>query len=168
MAGSLEFIKSATVSSVSSVSVTDCFSDKYDVYKIIFHSFEKQTSADNLGLRLIDSGGSIISDSEYDRALLQLQPDQAFTEVRHTNQTSLFSVIYQSVNSVGAGSTIYLFNPYDSSSYTFYINQSNSFDGKMVGRKHIGVHKVAEQTSGFNFFVSNGTFSMDISVYGVK
>ena len=33
--GNLEFIKSASGSSVSSLSVTDCFSANYDVYKIV-------------------------------------------------------------------------------------------------------------------------------------
>ena len=168
MAGSLQFIKSASGTSVSSLSVTDCFSDKYDVYKIVLSNYEKQSTVDNSGLRLIDSGGTIINQAEYDRALLQLLPDQAFGEIRATNQTSFFSVFYQSVNSLGAGATIYLFNPYDSSSYTFYLNQSVMWDGNMAGRKHIGVHKVAEQTSGINYFVPSGTFSIDISVFGVK
>ena len=36
MSTNLEFIKSAnTTTNVSSLSVTDCFSDKYDVYKVI-------------------------------------------------------------------------------------------------------------------------------------
>ena len=34
MAGSLEFIKSASGTSVSTLDVDNCFSDKYDVYKI--------------------------------------------------------------------------------------------------------------------------------------
>ena len=39
MATNLEFIKSVS-STASSVSVTDCFTDKYDVYQIIVYNYE--------------------------------------------------------------------------------------------------------------------------------
>ena len=71
MAGSLEFIKSATGSNVASVSVTDCFSAKYDVYMVSITKWNYVNSSVVAGMRFIDSGGSVISDSEYDHANLQ-------------------------------------------------------------------------------------------------
>ena len=68
------------------------------------------------------------------------------------------------------GSVIYIFNPYDSSSYTFAKYQSSGDIG--LGSKTIGVYKVADQVTGLQFKPENAyasaKFDMDISVYGVK
>ena len=47
------------------------------------------------------------------------------------------------------------YNPYDSSSYTFYIKQLISIQ-ELVAREYkaIGVHKVAEQLTGIHNFPS--------------
>ena len=62
MATNLEFIKSASGSGVSSLSVTDCFSADYDVYFVQVAKSLNSVEA-NLDIRFIDSGGSIISAS---------------------------------------------------------------------------------------------------------
>ena len=68
------------------------------------------------------------------------------------------------------GSVIYIFNPYDSSSYTFAKYQSSGDIG--LGSKTIAVYKVADQVTGLQFkpenAYSSAKFDMDISVYGVK
>ena len=57
MAGSLEFIKSATsTSATSSLQVTDCFSAKYEVYKFIL-KVDNVTAEAGTDIRWIDSGG---------------------------------------------------------------------------------------------------------------
>ena len=70
MATNLEFIKETitTVDRQTSVSLTDCFSDQYDVYAIIVNAQTYNATAEQLDVRLIDSSGSVISDSEYDYA----------------------------------------------------------------------------------------------------
>jgi len=169
MAGNLEFIKSASGTSVSSLSVTDCFSADYDVYKITF-DIDSTTSSivANFGLRLIDSGGSVISANEYDRANFNLNSNSAFGEFRSTNTDKFHSHSQLSLSGNSAGGISYLFNPYDSSSYTFHKAQT-FFDnnGNLVGKKIIGVHKVAEQITGINYFTDNGTFILTINVYGL-
>ena len=72
MAGSLEFIKSASGTSVSSLSVTDCFSADYDVYAIASTSQEQTGTATLYSyMRFINSGG-VVSTSNYDYASLRL------------------------------------------------------------------------------------------------
>ena len=170
MATELQFIKSASGTSVSSLSVTDCFSDKYDVYKITF-DIDSSTAASALdfSLRLIDSGGSVISASEYDRANLNLISTSAFGEFKSTNTTSFFSHTQLINTANSAGGISYLFNPYNSSSYTFHKAQT-FFDnsGNLVGKKIIGVHKVAEQITGINYFLPSDSFTGTINVFGVK
>ena len=169
MAGSLEFIKSATSSSSSTASISDVFTSSYDVYAISL-DWVKQTSA-NVNLRLIDSGGSVISDSEYDMAYLNTASFGSFFQYRQTGQTS-FPELFFASTTLGGGVIAYIFNPNDSSSYTFLQAQHSGYydgaGGGGQGRKIIGVHKVAEQITGLQLVCGSGTISATINVYGVK
>jgi hypothetical protein len=174
MAGSLEFIKSAnTTSNVSSLSVTDCFSDKYDVYKVILEVNEV-SSESALDTRLIDSGGSVISATEYDTATLSME-GTTFYQYKNVNSNKWqYTGFFE--GSVGGFFVAYIFNPNDSSSYTFITMQNathwiNGSTPELIGRKYIGVHKVAEQITGINIFESLGASTITnakINVFGVK
>ena len=171
MAGSLEFIKSAnTTSNVSSLSVTDCFSDKYDVYKVILEVNELSAES-ALDTRLIDSGGSVISASEYDWAEMDLTSYASYAQNRNTAQNKGLLGFAGGTGTADMGgflTTVY--NPNDSSSYTFYNGQSSiKASSGLAGAKYIGVHKSAEQITGINIFPSSGSWdNLTINVYGVK
>ena len=171
MATNLEFIKSASGTSVSSLSVTDCFSDKYDVYKIVLTEFDVANSGVDGLLRFLDSGGSVISASEYDYAYLDMSAFTVFSEVRATGQTFLQSFTKDSRNDYETGGFIlYVYNPYDSSSYTFTQHQDTYFNtgNGGQGQKGIGVHKSAEQITGINMLCSAGNIdNIKLSVYGL-
>tara|TARA_R110002020_G_C15778346_1_gene728906 strand:+ start:27 stop:548 length:522 start_codon:yes stop_codon:yes gene_type:complete len=173
MAGSLEFIKSVSGTSVGTLDVTDIFSANYDVYKITIAKMEQTNNGWN-EMRFLDSGGSVISDSEYDNAVLELKSYSSFSEYRVTGANKIETIMYSGTGSAVAGGLVmYIFNPYNSSSYTFLTLQSNGFrDGLgQIGSKQISVHKSAEQISGVHF-ISGGSGSvftnLDVSVYGVK
>ena len=177
MAGSLEFIKSATGSNVASVSVTDCFSAKYDVYMVSITKWDYVGTSNAGGMRLIDSGGSVISDSEYDFADLQMRSYASFQELTpSTFGSSTSTSMLVGIDSGGGnleyttGFTAYIYNPFDSSSYTFTNFQTSSATtGSGIGYKGIGVHKVAEQITGVNFIDRVGSnISATINVFGVK
>ena len=170
MAGSLEFIKSATGTSVSSLSVTDCFSADYDVYA--FFIVKQDTTADvDTHLRFIDSGGSVISDLEYDTAQLSLISYATFAQGTATNANRIYNVQRgEAVSAENGGSIHYIFNPYDSSSYTFHQTSGGGVVGSsgLIGNKGIGVHKSAEQITGFNLFPNSGTYdTLEVKVYGL-
>ena len=168
--GNLEFIKSATGTSVSSLSVTDCFSDNYDVYKIVTRNFTSTVDASE-GYRLLDSGGTVISASEYEYAYLQLNAYGAFGEFRSTSNTFIRDTGYSDASGTqGTGSTLYIYNPFDSSSYTFFQSQASTFNTGSggIGRKGIGVHKSAESCTGLNILANSGSLSIEVSVDGVK
>ena len=170
MAGSLEFIKSASGTSVSSLSVTDCFSASYDVYFVNVKGLDSTNDGD-VEMRFIDSGGSVISDSEYDCAFLQLKSNASFVEVRRTNIDGIENIGVSNADDYGAGNATYIFNPNDSSSYTFVTSQSAGWrqaDSSMRGHKVIAVHKSAEQITGLNIFQESGlNLTLTISVYGL-
>jgi len=172
MATNLEFIKSATsTSATSSLQVTDCFSDKYDVYKVILE-LGSVTSEASIGTRLIDSGG-VDSTANYDVAILQMKSTSSFSESSTTGNTRWDSVLYTE-GTVGGFHIMYVFNPYDSSSYTFCEFQKNSHylassTSTMYGGKGIGVHKVAEQITGISAYqASTRLENATLAVYGVK
>ena len=170
--GNLEFIKSANGTSVSSLSVTDCFSASYDVYYIDIVKANAPTTDTQLQVRLINSGG-VVSTSNYDEATLQMQSDTAFVEKRNTNTTRLAEILELDASlDTGTGFSMYVFNPYDSSSYTFTKHQSGSWSGtpNLYGYKGIGVYKVAEQITGIHFLagVTQNLTELIINVYGVK
>jgi hypothetical protein len=171
MAGSLEFIKSGSGTSVSSFSITDCFTDKYDVYKVVADDIVTSTEA-FLELRFINSSGTIISTSDYDFADIFLKANTSFTERIYTNQDSVLDFnLSKGDISGGAGNTIaYIFNPTNASSYTFLIWQASSiYDSTFgFGQKGIGVLKQASDITGLHFVMSTGTVTSTIKVYGVK
>ena len=173
MATSLQFIKSASASSVGTLDVTDIFSSAYDVYQITIAKMEQTNNGWN-EMRFLDSGGSVISDSEYDYAVLELKSNTSYSETRTTGANAIETIIYSGTGSaVAGGLSMYIYNPYDSSSYTFLTLQSNGYRSGtgQIGSKQISVHKSAERISGLHF-ISGGSGSefttLDVSVYGVK
>ncbi len=170
--GNLEFIKSQTLDSSNSFSITDIFSDKYDVYKITITGLEHSSNRQAINTRVINSGG-IVSTSNYDRAGLRLRSDTTFDELRTTGATSWVETLAEGIGNGGSGSVMYIFNPYDSSSYTFMTCQFSTYydiRGPGMGMKYIGVYKVAEQITGINIF-DNGNIQLyggKLSVFGVK
>jgi len=170
MASNLEFIKSASGTQVSTLDVTDCFSDNYDVYKIIFNGTNTNTNGIYTAFRVIVGGTA--QASGYDNATLFLKSYATFTEERRPSAGDFENVSYMGTGANGGtfGSVIYIFNPYDSSSYTFAKYQSSGDIG--LGSKTIAVYKVADQVTGLQFKPENAfasaKFDMDISVYGVK
>lgn len=169
MAGNLQFIKSATGSSVSSLSVTDCFSDKYDVYYLSMVTNDLSTATDN-NYRYIDSGGSVISDSSYDYASLFMPMYANFTEGKATNGTSALGVSFGNNGTEGFGLSMYIYNPFNSSSYSYAQVQSvfRYPAGGNQSYKSLSVLKSATSCTGINFFPSSGTYdNINLRVYGL-
>ena len=130
MAGSLEFINQTEVTSgVTTIDVDNVFSADYDVYYCqivgLYHNVNVSNGVE--GIRLIDSGGSVISASEYDNATLVLKADTTFQEVRNTSNSYMNMYLITDQQSDGSSSSsFYIYNPYDSSSYTFMQYQSSA------------------------------------------
>ena len=172
MATNLEFIKSASGTSVSSLSVTDCFSASYDVYQVLIAKLDSNSTGAYLYLRFIDSGGSVISDLEYDIAEMDLTSySSPYAENRGTGQNKgLLGYAGGTGTADMGGFLTTVYNPNDSSSYTFYNGQSSMKGASgLAGAKYIGVHKSAEQITGINILPSAGTLdNITVNVYGVK
>mgnify|MGYP003121427173 CR=1 FL=1 len=172
MSESLKFIKkSSTTSATSSLEVTDCFSDSYDVYKVIFE-MNSMTAEGVVAVRLIDGSG-VDSTANYDYAIKHLKDTTASSESRVTGNTS-WNNIWYGEGSVGGFVVMYVHNPYNSSSHTFmnYKNTGHylaSSTSTMYGGFGIGVHRVAEQITGIAAIQTSSRLeNANILVYGVE
>ena len=114
MATNLQFIKSASGSSVTSLEVTNCFSANYDVYAFAITKVDA-TSDGNMDLRFIDSGGSVISGAEYDYANFQLLSYSSFSEGRGIGSTNINDIMRRDTDTEkNGGGFHYVINPNDS------------------------------------------------------
>jgi hypothetical protein len=162
-----------TVDRQTSVSLTDCFTNDFNIYKIVVNAQTYNATAQQLDVRLINSSGSVIADSNYDYAFLQLRSNASFNEVRATNQTNWDRPFNTSDLPPETNQGImYLFNPADSSSYTFAISQGVSMNGSgsLRSGKFIGVHTSQVKISGFNIFMGSDSIGIgtSIKVYGIR
>lgn len=166
MPGSLEFIKSGTGSSVSNLSITDCFSNDYDVYKVVIYQIG--TSGTDLKWRLINSSG-VVTSANYDSAVSLMRSYGSFGDNRTQNGTEFNSVGFSDYTDRGGATVLDIYNPFNSSFFTLanWQNAGTSTIGTPV-RKGIGVYTVAESHTGINFTASSTIDNVGANVYGVK
>jgi hypothetical protein len=172
MATNLQFIKSVNPTGASSsISVTDVFSASYDVYVVNYNWVTDSGSPKDTDLRFINSSDTIVTNSNYDYAYLQMYVATTFSEVKNTGQdkiTAMLSAVdYPPEGNAG---TFTVYDPF-ATSYTFLTSQSsNSWNGTRASWKGIAVLKEETSITGFNMFLSstNPVLGSNISVYGVK
>ena len=173
MAGNLELIKNATSSSnVSNVDLTNVFSADYDVYKVV-SQITTDVAFHEVAMRFLDSGGSVIDQSEYRHAFQELRSSTTFGEGKSSSTDRIYRPMRTGSGAAAVGSNVlYIFNPYDSSSFTFTQMQVAAWSSstpQMGGQKGINIHEVAETITGFRYLVSSDNITYhNVSVYGVK
>ena len=168
----LRLLNETTVTSaVSIVSVTDVFSADFDIYKVTVRGFELGGSPlSGHNLQFVNSNGSIVNASEYDSATLGMKTASAFSNDKTQNGTTGRIAMSIGTTPNEAVTTLYVFNPFSSSSYTFYLNQSMSYGNQWVGGKSIGVLTQLSSISGIAF-TTNSTKTLNngtINIYGLR
>ena len=170
----LRLINETTVSSgVATVNITDVFSSDYDIYKIVSTAHIHNADKD-IYMRYINSSDSIVSDSDYDTASLVMKSADAFTEMPSTKVDIDYGGYFNLTSGDEGGAAVeYVFNPTNTSSYTWGTNQSQGMYGTSgsYGTKTIRVLKQTTSITGINLY--NGESSDNfgggkVSVYGVK
>jgi hypothetical protein len=174
----LRLINETNVSSfVSSVNITDVFSEDFDIYKIIVSDTEPNsvpaTDVLNLRTRFINSTGVVVSTSNYDNANVLMKADASFDNDKFTGGTSFYGRDNIG-NYTSSGSVTYMFNPYLSSSFTFMMGEgSGGYDtgnNRFRANKQIGVLRQNARMTGFNLFSSNTSYSFKalVRTYGLR
>jgi len=173
MATNLEFIKSTTITSaVSTLDITDVFSAEYDVYQITASGLSTAGSTTYCALKLINSSGSVLSDSSYDDAYLSCKTNTTFGEAKNVGIT-YWQEFFGDADGGGEGSAgaNYIFNPFNTS-YTFNLRQTFHAQGGLYRMyKGIGVYKQTTSCTGIHLMfteLSQDVTGGTISVYGVK
>ena len=153
-------------SGVSSFSVTDIFTEDFDLYKVVLSDWVSTNGY--WYLRPLNSSGSVIT-SGNDFATQLQQSHSSFVEYRGTNTASLWStsnICY----SEGNNGVFYFFNPY-SIGYTFVLGQYAGFGfGNNLNTKNIGVQSSTTRVTGIQITQqSAGTFSSGkVRTYGLR
>tara|TARA_Y100000114_G_scaffold96388_1_gene89697 strand:+ start:741 stop:1277 length:537 start_codon:yes stop_codon:yes gene_type:complete len=178
MATNLQFIKQIDFNSSptsSTLIVDECFNANYDNYFVNITKVDGNLAGYYLWLRFLDSSGTAITQSEYDFAGLQMTSNTTFSEVKSTNTTLINYVGFSGSGGLDDdkydnGTSMYIYNPYDSSSYTFVTSQSSGVNSSatLYGFKTIGVHKNEETVRGIQIGGHSAFYGVKISVYGVK
>ena len=170
----LRLINETTASSVASVSITDVFTDDYDIYKVLVIGLDQNDATTNVGsFRLVNTSGSIITASNYDNAQLNMDSYGSFSEQRSTNQAKLYRFLGNLNDEPDdANATLYVFNPTSTSSYTFLLQQADSkWTNCFSSFKGIGVLKNTSAVGGINFFsdgTAGKTISATVRTYGLR
>ena len=173
----LRLINETTASSVSSVDITDVFSADFDIYKIEIEADDYNANS-ILTLRLINSSGSVLSSTDYQNAVQYQRTDTTFSEYRSTADTVLLERVlgffsYNSGSRQGGAGTVYIFNPTNTSSYTFALAQASSDaqTNRLGGIKGIGVLKQTSSITGFQLTqdIYTATYGeIKAKVYGLR
>ena len=161
MASNLEFITSASADSVTALEITNCFSDKYDVYEMYWTGNGSQNVGD-LSWKYLDSGGSVFANGNVDQANYRLRISASFDEIRETNSNTPRG-IYTGSSDRDFAMKFVFFNPF-SSDYKFATMQGMS----EYGGKSIYVQKDSTVAHGIRLQANQQFTPVNVSVYGVK
>jgi len=167
----LRLINETTASSVSTFQATDIFSTDYDIYKLEINNLDLAT-AGYLRAKFINSSGSVIASSSYDWAFLDMVTYASpYTQQRNTGDTNM-AVAYggNTATADAGGFIIYVFNPMNSSSYTFTLSQSSTMAASgLVASKGIAVLKQTSAIAGIELYVPSATMeTMNLRTYGLR
>ena len=115
MAANLDFIKQVeiTAANTTNIDVTNCFDDRYNMYKIFFNIQEVGAEV-AIEFRLIDSGGNVISDAEYDHAYRFMTSTNSNSD-GSTEGADKWQFFMYGEEAVGGFAVMDIYNPYDGS-----------------------------------------------------
>ena len=153
-------IANATVSAAATTSINNVFSSAYENYMIVFDNMSQSVGGAGISLRMRTSGTDSITG--YNNRGIKNDS----TLVLYNNIAATSALISVSQTQV-SGQVINMHNPAKASYTTFetaYAENGATFVGWWLN----GMHGVATAYDGITFFVSSGTFSGTIRIYGLR
>ena len=170
MATNLEFIKQASVTSnSSSISVTDCFSSKYDHYQVVL-AVDDVDAEVAIEFRMINSSG-VNTSSNYDHANLFMRAGSGSTTDGSTQANDKWQYCMYAEGYGGGFCVMNVFNPANSSTFAqaywdLVYDAEDSYTRRYVGA---GNWATAGAINNIKFAPSGGVWnSGKLCVYGVK
>ena len=124
-------------------------------------------------MRYINSSGSIVSASNYDTATLTMKGHSSYSETPSTKVNINYGGLFNLTSGNESGGAVeYVFNPTDTSSYTFGINQSiGMYSTGTYGTKGIRVLKQTNSITGIHLYNGESTDNFGggtVKIYGLR
>ena len=169
--GQLELIQTQTVSSVSQVDFTAIQESIYNVHFLTVNNYQANTDNSILTIDLFENG--VLETSNYQVAIQGGRANGTFSEYKSTSSTNGIANIGSGIDNASASSAngyVYFYNLGDSAKYSFstfqwsYIYYTNVYEMNFGS----GVLPQKSTVDGFRVIPNAGTFSADISLYGIK
>jgi len=155
--GLAQVATSTVTSAVSSVQLTG-ISDN-SVYLLTYNNLIQENNNVDVNIRFINSSGSDITSSEYDRAQKYLRASTTFINRTGTNQAQ-GQIVEAGGNNTNEQSNglVYIYNAYSSSEFTFYTNEGayTNIDTYLVGGQGGGVLTSEETVTGVTLLMGSG------------
>jgi hypothetical protein len=168
MSGKFILIKSSSDTNVANLNLTSCFNETYNLYEVVTTvKKSSESSATEFFQRFIDSSGSVISASEYNKGYFRY--DQYEAREYDTAQTSI------NVTSLEDADTVVsirqsISNPYADDRYTAGYSSRYTYQdiGGDRGRVFLGLAglKNVQRITGIQTASSTGNLDIDMAVYG--
>ena len=158
----LYFIKKGSVSSASSISITDCFSSSYDIYKLFVTLGTWTTSSGYLKGQFIKSDGTTESGSIYNSRAMTISSGS--DEVSNFNNNTTFLQLCYNGNTIldVIGGEVTIINPFNSHKTVAFGHVRDNFD------QFGGSVNSTTSYTGFLISTSTSTMSCTVSVFGIK
>lgn len=159
-------------SSASTWSITDMFTTDYSIYRIDISGVKLASSTADLDMRLVTTGGSVISSSDYHYGIYDLLPNAGPNQYRQAGNTHFDNFLpVVGVNEFVATAELYVFNPFESS-YTYCLVKGNGTQSGTVmrHRRGGGVLKTNDSIGGIQILTSNSNSINGgyVKSYGLK
>lgn len=162
MAANLEFIKSESADNVSSLTVTNIFSAKYDVYEVFVTGNGSQNTG-SITAQFLDSSGTAIGLGSVQQAVQRLKYASAYDPIWGATNNA-FEMVYTGAADLDFGIKMTVYNPFSNSEFTYVGIQAIS-EHAAKGIVCIGSTTSAEQ---MKFYANQNYTPIKVSVYGVK
>ena len=169
--GKLELIQTQTASSDSLVDFTSIKESTYNVHFLTVNNYQSDTDNAILTIDLFENG--VLETSNYQVAIQGGRANGTFSEYKSTSSTNGIANIGSGIDNASASSAngyVYFYNLGDSTKYSFSTYQWSYIYYTDVYEMNFG-SGVLPQTStvdGFRVIPNAGTFSADLSLYGIK
>ena len=170
--GQLEHIITQTASSDSYIDFTAIQESTYNVHFLTVNNYQSDTDNAILTVKLFESG-VLETGSVYQLAIQGGRANGTFSEYKSTASANGVSIIGSGIDNASASSAngyTYFYNLGDSTKYSFSTFQWSYIYYTDVYEMNFG-SGVLPQTStvdGFRVIPNAGTFSADLSLYGIR
>ena len=173
--GQLELIETQTISSTPTT--IDFTSIKENIYNVHFMTYNNvhgnSTTAQDLGARVSNDGGSTYESSNYTHANQDGRTDGTFSEIKSTSENRfMLAPDLDNETNASLNGYVYFYNLGDSTKFSFVTDYNFLFQSAVGGRFRSGssVYTVTETINAIQLIGhSGGGFNAGVvSLYGIR